>query len=264
MAASRTPAGHPSVRSCTDCSPRSDTLIPVASRSARVSSSEKRRSGARSSASSPASRRRCRPSAGSSRVASTTRSPAGRRVTSISNHASASSEASSCRSSITRSSGSWSRSSSPRSRSTTGAPAKRGVGLTRSTTSSPAAVASASITWSQNRCASRSPRSTVTQATAGSVPAAQARKSTVLPLPAGAQTRLTVPAGTADRRSKRTGRETNRPAGARGCWEVRANPVPLSQKGAVVANHKKFVMTAHPGRRESCGVPSTPTQRILL
>ena len=111
----------------------SDSSIPLAASSSRVSWSEKRRSAARSSVSAPASRRRCSPSPGLCRVSSTTRSCAGRCARNCSSDASASRDFSSCRSSIT---------STPRS----------------------AIAASASVTDPQNRSASCSSRATAAHA----------------------------------------------------------------------------------------------------
>jgi hypothetical protein len=70
--------------------------------------------------------------------------------------------------------------------------------------------ASWSITDSQNRCGSRSPRPTDTQATWSRDSSAWTQDSTssVLPLPAGPVTSATPPPGTADSRSKSDMRRT--------------------------------------------------------
>ena len=165
IAARRSPAAQPSVRSCSNATPASESVMPVALSSCRVSSGEKRRSESRSSVSRPASRRRCRPSPGSSRVPSSTRSSNGSRVRNSSSQRSASADSSSWRSSITSTARPSSKSKLDSSCSTRALPRKLGDGLTRSTNPSPATPANASITESQNRCASCSPRSTDTHAT---------------------------------------------------------------------------------------------------
>ena len=75
-AASRSPAAHPSVRSCSSATPSSDSTIPDACQQLARLVEREAQIGARISVSSPARRRRCSPSCGSSRVASTTRSAA--------------------------------------------------------------------------------------------------------------------------------------------------------------------------------------------
>ena len=81
------------------------------------------------------------------------------------------------------------------------------------------APASASITASQNRWASCSPRSTDTHPTRSCRPAAsiQERSNIVLPLPAGAHTSTTPPPSGADRRSNSASRRTSLCAAASGC-----------------------------------------------
>ena len=192
--------------------------MSLASRSSRVSSSEKRRLSARISLSSPASRRRWRPISASSRVASTVVRFSGSRARSSLRQPSASSEDSSCRSSITRRTGSSSDSSAVSKRSSKAEPRKLGVGAIGSTSClRPVAAVIASTTPVQKCCASRSPGSTETHATRSSVCSVHERSSTVLPLPAGAQTRPTPPRGIAERRSNSPSRRTNRPRAPRRC-----------------------------------------------
>ena len=71
IAASRSPAAQPSVRSCSSATPASERATPASLSSSRVSSRENRRAVARSSVERPATRRRCSPSPGSARVTST-------------------------------------------------------------------------------------------------------------------------------------------------------------------------------------------------
>ena len=151
----------------------------------------------RSSVSSPASRSRCSPSRGLLARGQHDAQPrrAGGRGSARAT-LSASAERSSCRSSITSTTGS----SSDRGPTAAARPPPRrwkaGDGLDAlHEPAPPTAPASASTTDSQNRCASRSPRSTDTHADAVRGPTASAheRSSTVLPLPAGAQTTTTPP-----------------------------------------------------------------------
>ena len=85
------------------------------------------------------------------------------------------------------------------------------------------APASASITASQNRWASCSPRSTDTHPTRSCRPAAsiQERSNIVLPLPAGAHTSTTPPPSGADKRSNSASRWTSLCAAASGCGLAR-------------------------------------------
>ena len=207
--------------------------------SSRASPNAKARSGPRISMSSPASRNRCSPSRGSSRVDSTTRSSDGIRLRKRSSNRSACIEHSSFRSSITSNAGSSSDRSSIASRSTTRSPRKRGVGLTRSTHPSPLALASSSITDSQKRCSSRSPRSTETHAARSARPSASSheRSSTVLPLPAGPHTSAAPPAPTADSRWNKRWRKTSpRPAADPACGLIACslNRVTSAATGASV------------------------------
>ena len=84
----------------------------------------------------------------------------------------------------------------------------------------PTAPASSSMTDSQKRCASRSPRSTDTQATRSASPSdsTQERSSAVLPLPAGAHTRTTSPGPARDSRSNSGRRGTSPRAAGRRPW----------------------------------------------
>ncbi len=101
----RSPAAHPSVRSCSSSSAESPTGTPAAANRARASSSEKLRSSARISLTSPSSRKRGNPSRRSRRVTSTNRSSAGERINRSLSWRSASPERSSWRSSSTNHSG---------------------------------------------------------------------------------------------------------------------------------------------------------------
>ena len=218
-AASRSPAAQPSVRSysCSRAGP--DSSIPTVSNIARASPRVKRRSAARISVSSPASRNRCRPSRRSWRVARTNLSPAGARITSSSNWRSASAERSSCRSSITSQTRSSSEARSASSHSTTSQPSRSGAAIRGRTSFDPAAVSrSAPSTESQNRCGSRSSPCTGTHAASPArfASAIQEASRSVFPLPAGADTSVTRPAPSS--RAKSPGRETSpsRTAGAAG------------------------------------------------
>ena len=211
IAARRNPATQPSVRSSSSARAASGSSIPAASNRSRASGGEKRRSAARSSMSEPASRNRCRPSCGSRRVASTTRNSPGSRASSSSSCASASAELSSCRSSITSTHLPSSEARSDSSRPTTASPSKPGAAPSRCTKPSrPTAPLNASITASQKRWASRSPRSTDTHATRSRSPASSIhdRSSTVLPLPAGAEISVTPPAAPPESRSNNVLRGT--------------------------------------------------------
>ena len=99
-----------------------------------------RRSSARSSVSSPASRNRCSPSRRSCRVASTNRSSGGARSTKSSSWASTSPGPRSCASSITSHSRSASGARSVSSRSTTAQPSRSGAAVSGRTSAAPAAV----------------------------------------------------------------------------------------------------------------------------
>ena len=196
-AASRSPAAQPSVRSCSDTTAASDSAIPDASSSSRASSTEKRRSSARSSVKLPSRRSRCRPRPSAARVTNTTRRCRGSRVRKSSSDASASSECSSCRSSMTRTAGSLSDRRSESSRSTsTSLPTPTARPARAASAPPPVTPASASRTDRQNRCPSRSSRSTVDQPACSPSPASaiQERTRDVFPLPAGAETRVTAPA----------------------------------------------------------------------
>ena len=139
----------------------------IASSSSRASSSEKRRSAAAQLVQLAREPQPMQPEPRAPRAWPARRAAAaaaGRGTARATARASA--EHSSCRSSITSTTGSSSDRSSDSSRSTTASPWKAGDGLTRSTSPSPpTAPDSASTTDSQNRCASRSPRSTDTHAT---------------------------------------------------------------------------------------------------
>ena len=100
-AASRSPAAHPSVRSCRRPTSPGSTARPAAASSSPASSAVKCRSAARISSSSPVSRSRCRPSFGSRRLMTIVRSCAGVAASSCSSPSSASAARSSCRSSTT-------------------------------------------------------------------------------------------------------------------------------------------------------------------
>ena len=92
-------------------------------------------------------------------------------------------------------------------------PSRSGAAVSSRTSADPAAVCrSAPSTDSQNRCGSRSPRPAGTHAARPAKPVSliQDRSSTVLPLPAGADTTITR-AGAASRPNSR-GRATTPPA----------------------------------------------------
>ena len=134
----RSPAAHPSVRSCNSSSDESATGTPPASNSARASSSEKRRSSARISVTSPSSRKRGRPSRRSRRVTSTNRSSAGERISRSLSWRNPSLERSSWRSSSTNHSGSSIAVRSASSRSTIASAFSSGFGVIASMTPDPA------------------------------------------------------------------------------------------------------------------------------
>ena len=195
--------------------PRARSRSPRSS--SRVSSSEKRRSGARISVSSPASRRRCSPSCGSSRVASTTRSVAAaarpRKRSSQPQRLGASAARAGRRSPARRGSSSARRSDS--SRSTTASPRNAGVGADPLHEPVLAGRAGERVDHRQPEALrvplaalDRDPGDPVGQVLATST---QERSSTVLPLPAGAQTSTTQLAGAADSRSNSASRA---PAGS--------------------------------------------------
>ncbi len=174
-ARSRPAAGRPpTLRSARGAAPGPRRTARPRSRPAARASPPARSAGrgARISVSAPASRSRCSPSAGSSRVASTTRSSGGSSGQEAARaDCSASAERSSCRSSITSTTGCSSECRSDSSRSTTASPPNAGVARDPlHQRVRPTASASSSMTESQKRCASRSPRSTETQATRSASP----------------------------------------------------------------------------------------------
>ena len=196
-------------------------MTPLASSNSRVSSSEKRRSGPRISVSAPASRSRCSPSPTSSRVASTTRSAGGRPARKRSSRPQRLGRAQ-----LVQVVERPARRAAPASAGRTAA-ARRPPRRRRPAWRRPAPPArprrprrrAASTTESQKRCASRSPRSTDTQATRSASPSdsTQERSSAVLPLPAGAHRRTTSPgpsAPTAGRTAGGAAPARARPAGA--------------------------------------------------
>ena len=139
---------------------------------------------------------------------------------------SASAERSSCKSSTTSTTGRSTAARSASSRSTTASPRKLGEGATRSTDA--ATPASASITDSQKRCASRSPRSTETHPSDSSRPPSSTheRTRTDFPLPAGAHTSATPPEPAADNRSNNTLLWTSPPPTARAPGSDASHQIP--------------------------------------
>jgi hypothetical protein len=112
-------------------------------------------------------------------------------------------------------------------------PSNVGVGASFSRNpSAPTAARSSRMTESQKRWASRSPRSTGTQAIRSPIPASPIhdRSKTVLPLPGGAETSVTPPATPADsransaRRATTGGAHTPRIPPARGAEPVSTRP----------------------------------------
>ena len=139
-AASRNPAAHPSVRSCSIITAESGSATPAASNISRASAAVNRRSASRISVSSPSSRSRCNPSRTSCRVASTNRSCGGARITSSSSCRRASSAPSSCRSSITSQIRSSSGARSVSSRSVIAHPSRSGAAVNTCTSVDPGIV----------------------------------------------------------------------------------------------------------------------------
>ena len=144
-------------------------------------------------------------------------------------------------------------------RSTTASPSNSGVGARSSIgPCAPTAPRSASTTDSQKRCASRSSRSTDTQAVRSSRPAASIhdRSRTVLPLPAGAERRVMPPAKPAESSSKSAVRATTE-CGRTGDVRSRARTCVSSHAAAVtgmVPGNLDRIRARGRGRR-----PSAPT-----
>jgi hypothetical protein len=190
------------------------------------------------SASSPSSRSRCSPSRTSCRVASTNRRPGGARMISSSSCRSASGP-SSCTSSTTSHNRSSSGARSVSSRSVIAHPSRSGATVSSRTSADPTAVCrNAASTDSQNPCEPRSPRPAGTHAALPGTPAwlIHDRSSTVLPLPGGADTTLTL--ACAPSRPTSRGRDTTYPApGLAAPPAAAATPV-TDPIAAIIASHQ--------------------------
>ena len=164
----------------------------------------------------------------------TVRSCAGARASRCSRPSSASAERSSCRSSRTSSTARCSRSSPSTSRATNSPCPPAGAGVSVASGSSGAIAPerrSAPMTMPQKRVASVSPRSTATHAGAPGSGALRSHddRSIVLPLPAGAHSRVTGPATPSSSNVNRRGRPT-RPAtslGTAGTWMSAASAIEI-------------------------------------
>ena len=219
IAASRRPAGHPSVRSRSTLTCSAARRIPAPSNSSAVSDSVNARSAVRISVRDPLTRSRCNRSIGSLRLTSTNRSAGGRWSTNSPNVCRTVSSVISWRSSRISTTGAGSSARSARTSKTSAGPNLVAGAMSRRPLRSgtPPLAFSAKITLDQNDRGLSSAESRLNQPAApGTLPdPTQDATINVLPAPGPALTSVTGPPAAAVRRSWSRPRRT-KPGGTAG------------------------------------------------